>query len=143
MFMGEFQHTLDPKGRVFVPAKFREHIGERCVVTRGLDQCLFLYTEPEWHVVEQKLKALPMTQADARAFARFFFSGATDLELDKQGRIMLPATLREYASLEKEAVVIGVSTRIEIWSKTKWDAYMEQASASFEAISEKIVDLGI
>lgn len=143
MFMGEYQHALDPKGRIFVPAKFREGLGERCVVTRGLDQCLFLYPHSEWTTMEEKLKRLPMTQRDARAFVRFFFSGAVDVELDKQGRVMLPGNLREYAHLSKEAVVIGVSTRVEIWSKEIWESYMETASQSFEAIAEKIVDLGI
>jgi len=141
--MGEYQHALDPKGRIFVPAKFREGLGERCVVTRGLDQCLFLYPHSEWTTMEEKLKRLPMTQRDARAFVRFFFSGAVDVELDKQGRVMLPGNLREYAHLSKEAVVIGVSTRVEIWSKEIWESYMETASQSFEAIAEKIVDLGI
>src|SRR5690606_4271517 len=143
LFMGEYQHALDPKGRIFVPAKFREGLGERCVVTRGLDQCLFLYHHSEWTTMEEKLKRLPMTQRDARAFVRFFFSGAVDVELDKQGRVMLPGNLREYAHLSKEAVVIGVSTRVEIWSKEIWESYMETASQSFEAIAEKIVDLGI
>src|SRR5690606_1936678 len=95
--MGEYHHTLDDKGRLIVPAKFREGLGERCVVTRGLDRCLFVYPLSEWRVMEEKLKQLPLTQRDARAFARFFFSGASDLEIDKQGRIMLPASLREYA----------------------------------------------
>lgn len=143
MFVGEYQHSLDEKGRVTVPAKFRESLGQRCVVTRGLDQCLFIYPESEWRAVEEKLKALPMTQRDARAFTRFFFSGATDVELDKQGRIMIPASLREYARLVKDVVVIGVSTRVEIWAKEIWEAYVQEAEASFEAIAEKIVDLGI
>lgn len=141
--MGEFHHALDPKGRIFVPAKFRETLGDRCVVTRGLDQCLFVYTTDEWSAMEEKLRKLPMTQSDARAFVRFFFSGAVDVELDKQGRIMLPGNLREYAGLTKEAVVVGVSSRFEIWSKDVWERYMESAAQSFEAIAEKIVDLGI
>jgi len=143
VFMGEYQHSLDEKGRITVPAKFREGLGERCVVTRGLDQCLFLYPLAEWRAVEEKLRKLPMTQRDARAFTRFFFSGATDVELDKQGRIMLPANLREYAKLVKDVVIIGVSTRVELWAKEVWEEYMHEAAASFEAIAEKIVDLGI
>lgn len=143
MFMGEFHHALDPKGRVFIPAKLRDTLGEKCVVTRGLDQCLFVYTESEWASVERKLKQLPMTQSDARAFVRFFFSGAVNIDLDKQGRVMLPVNLREYASLDKDAVIIGVSSRIEIWSKEMWEKYMTNAAESFEAIAEKIVDLGI
>lgn len=141
--MGEYHHSLDEKGRMIVPAKFREGLGDRCVVTRGLDRCLFMYPLSEWRIVEEKLKQLPLTQRDARAFTRFFFSGATDVELDKQGRIMLPASLREYAGFEKEIVVIGVSTRVELWSKEVWEEYMEEAEASFETIAEKIVDLGI
>jgi len=143
LFMGEYQHSLDEKGRLIVPSKFREPLGGRCVVTRGLDKCLFLYPEPEWRAMEEKLRQLPLTQRDARAFVRFFFSGATDLELDKQGRIMIPASLREYAALEKDVVVIGVSTRVEIWAKSVWEAYVDEAESSFEAIAEKIVDLGI
>ncbi len=141
--MGEYLHTLDEKGRIIVPAKFRDNLGERCVITRGLDQCLFLYPESEWKNVEEKLKRLPLTQRDARAFTRFFFSGATDVEFDRQGRIMIPAGLRQYAKLEKEVVVIGVSTRVELWAKEVWTEYAQQAEASFEAIAEKIVDLGI
>ncbi|HLS91409.1 MAG TPA: division/cell wall cluster transcriptional repressor MraZ [Limnochordia bacterium] len=143
MFMGEYLHTLDEKGRIIVPAKFRDNLGERCVITRGLDQCLFLYPESEWKNVEEKLKRLPLTQRDARAFTRFFFSGATDVELDRQGRIVIPSGLRQYAKLEKEVVVIGVSTRVELWAKEVWTEYAQQAEASFEAIAEKIVDLGI
>lgn len=141
--MGEYHHSLDEKGRLIVPAKFREGLGERCVVTRGLDRCLFVYPLSEWKVVEEKLKQLPVTQRDARAFARFFFSGATDVELDKQGRIMLPASLREYAGFVRDVVVIGVSTRVELWAKEVWEEYMAEAAASFETIAEKIVGLGI
>ena len=143
MFMGEYQHSLDEKGRIIVPAKFRDPLGGQCVVTRGLDQCLFLYPQSEWANVEEKLRKLPLTQADARAFVRFFFSGATDLELDKQGRIMIPPSLREYAGLVKDVVVIGVSTRVELWAKEIWEKYVSEAASSFEAIAEKIVDLGI
>lgn len=141
--MGEYQHSLDDKGRIIVPAKFREGLDGRCVVTRGLDQCLFLYPGAEWERLEEKLKQLPLTKGDARAFVRFFFSGATDVELDKQGRIMIPANLREYAGLTKDVVAIGVSTRVELWSKDIWEKYMAEAESSFEAIAEKIVDLGI
>lgn len=141
MFMGEFQHTVDSKGRLIVPARFREGLGDRFIVTKGLDSCLFVYPLQEWSVVEQKLKSLPFTRADARAFVRFFFSGACECEVDKQGRILLPANLREYARLEKEVVVVGVSTRAEIWSKEMWENYSTQSQASFEELAEKIVDL--
>jgi len=143
VFMGEYQHSLDAKGRIIVPAKFRDPLGGQCVVTRGLDQCLFLYPPAEWATMEEKLKTLPLTQRDARAFVRFFFSGATDVELDKQGRIMIPAALRDYAGLTKDVVVIGVSTRVELWSKENWERYVAEAESSFESIAEKIVDLGI
>ncbi len=143
MFMGEWQHTLDTKGRLIIPAKFREQLGERFVVTRGLDHCLFVYPPDEWSILEEKLKSLPLTQGDARRFVRLLFSGAVECELDKQGRITLPGNLRDYAKLDKNVAVIGVSNRVEIWAKEYWEAYMEEASASYEEIAEKIVDLGI
>lgn len=138
--MGEYQHNIDPKGRLFIPVKFREGLGENFVVTKGLDNCLFVYSMSEWSNLEAKLKALPFTKADARAFTRLFFSGAMECELDKQGRILLPANLREYAKLDKETVVIGVSTRVEIWSKERWDHYNEQAGEEYENLAEKLVD---
>lgn len=143
MFMGEFQHSLDDKGRLIIPAKFRDALGPSFVVTRGLDHCLFLYPQAEWRNLEAKLKSLPLTNANARAFVRFFFSGASECELDKQGRILVPPNLREYAQLERDVVVIGVSNRVEIWSKSGWESYSSEADASFESIAEHIVDLGI
>ena len=141
--MGEFQHSIDTKGRLIVPAKFREGLGETFVVTKGLDNCLFVYPMDEWKVLEQKLKALPFTRSDARAFVRFFFSGATECELDKQGRILLPNNLRQYAKLDKDVVVLGVSSRVEIWGREQWDTYSNQAEVSYEEIAEKIVDLDL
>src|SRR5690625_2378306 len=126
MFMGEFQHNIDSKGRIIVPAKFREELGETFVVTRGLDKCLFVYPMDEWKALEEKLKKLPLTKRDARAFTRFFFSGAVECEVDKQGRINIPSTLITYASLEKECVVIGVSNRVELWSRPIWEEYFLQ-----------------
>mgnify|MGYP001007731096 CR=1 FL=1 len=143
MFMGEYQHGLDTKGRLIIPAKFREELGEGAIITRGLDNCLFLFPQEEWSILENKLKALPLTKHDARQFVRFLFSGATECEMDKQGRINLPTNLREFAEIEKDAVVIGVSSRIEIWSKERWQSYVEVAEESFEDIAENIVDLGI
>ena len=140
MFMGEYQHTIDIKGRLIVPSKFREHLGANFVLTRGLDNCLFGYPMDEWKILEEKLKALPVTKKDARAFTRFFFSGATEVELDKQGRINIPASLRQYAKVEKDCVVIGVSGRIEIWSKPLWDDYYDQSEESFNDIAENIID---
>lgn len=139
--MGEYQHSIDDKGRLIVPAKFREDLGAGFVVTRGLDNCLFVYPRSEWETLEAKLKSLPLTSSDARAFVRFFFSGASECELDKQGRILLPGSLRDYAKLLRECVVIGVSNRVEIWAKEIWESYSTDAADSFAAIAEKLTDL--
>lgn len=143
MFIGEYQHSLDNKGRLIVPAKFREDLGENFVMTKGLDNCLFVYPMKEWLNLEEKLKSLPLTNRDARAFVRFFFSGATECELDKQGRILIPANLREHSKLDKEAVIIGVSARVEIWSKEEWNLYNEDDSLGYDSIAEKMAQLGI
>ncbi|WP_019005196.1 division/cell wall cluster transcriptional repressor MraZ [Cohnella laeviribosi] len=143
MFLGEYQHSIDDKGRIIIPAKFREALGTDFIVTRGLDNCLFVYPRSEWNAFEQKLKQLPLMKSDARSFTRFFFSGASECEWDKQGRVTLPGHLREYAKLEKECVVIGVSNRVEIWDKSTWDAYKEQSEESFAEIAEKLVDFDL
>lgn len=137
--MGEYQHSIDSKGRLIIPVKFRETLGESFVITRGMDECLFGYPMNEWQKLELKLKDLPMTKKDARAFARFFFSGATEVELDKQGRINIPSTLIQYANLEKECVVLGVSSKIEIWAKDAWDEYFEESAQSFNDIAENMI----
>ncbi|NDI33675.1 division/cell wall cluster transcriptional repressor MraZ [Chengkuizengella sediminis] len=141
MFMGEYQHNIDEKGRVIVPSKFRDALGSTFIMTRGLDQCLFIYPSEEWGVLEKKLKALPLMKSDARAFTRFFFSGATECELDKQGRVNIPNNLKSHAKLEKESIFIGVSNRIEIWNKEVWEGYFQQSESSFNEIAEKLVDL--
>lgn len=143
MFMGEFQHNIDTKGRIIVPAKFREGLGDTFVLTRGLDQCLFAYPMTEWRILEEKLKKLPLTKKDARAFTRFFFSGAVECEVDKQGRINIAQPLRNFADLEKECVVIGVSNRIEFWAKDKWETYFEESEESFAEIAENMMDFDI
>lgn len=143
MFLGEHQHSLDAKARITIPSKFREELGEKFVATKGLDNCIFLYPLQEWHEIEQKLSKLPLTRADVRSFVRFFFSGAAELELDKQGRTVVPANLRDYAEIEKDVVIIGVGSRIEVWSTGKWENYNEMASSSYEEIAENLVDLGI
>ncbi|MGI9859941.1 division/cell wall cluster transcriptional repressor MraZ [Moorella naiadis] len=143
MFMGEYQHTIDDKGRLIIPARFREELGMKFVITKGLDNCLFAYPMAGWAEMEQKLRSLPFTRADARAFVRFFFSGATECELDRQGRILLPGNLREYAHLEKEVVVVGVSTRVEIWSRSLWEQYCQATAGQYEDLAEKIVDFNI
>ena len=141
--MGEFHHSIDNKGRLIVPVKFRENLGETFVITRGLDQCLFGYPLSEWAAIEDKLKGLPLTKKDARAFTRFFFSGATESEIDKQGRINIPSTLLQYAKLEKECVILGVSSRIEIWSKSIWEEYFTQSEESFAEIAENMIGFDI
>ncbi len=143
MFMGEYHHTIDAKGRLIVPAKFRNDLGDLFILTRGLDQCLFGYPLSEWEIIEEKLKNLPLTKKDARAFTRFFFSGATECELDKQGRINIATPLINYANLEKECVVLGVSNRIEIWSKDIWDEYFSESADSFADIAENMIGFDI
>lgn len=141
--MGEFEHTLDDKGRITMPSKFREELGERFVITRGLDQCLFVYPMEEWSVLTDKLKTLPFTRADARAFTRLFFSGATECTLDKQGRVNIPPPLRKHGEIEKECVIIGVSSRIEIWSRPLWERYTSVSGDYFNEIAERIVDFDL
>jgi len=143
MFMGEFLHTIDSKGRLIIPAKFRDALGDKFIATKGLDNCLFLYPESEWLILEEKLKKLPFSQPNARSFVRFFYSGAAECEFDKQGRILLPANLREYAALEKDVVVVGVMNRIEIWDSQRWNDYSAQAQDNYEQAAESLVDLGI
>ena len=143
MFMGEFQHQLDTKGRMIVPAKFRDDLKSKFVITRGLDKCLFGYSMEEWHDIEMKLKSLPMTKKDARAFMRLFFSGATEVEIDKQGRINIPQNLREYASLTKECTVIGVSNRIEVWDRSVWNSFYDDTEDNFESLAEDLIDFDL
>lgn len=139
--MGEYNHTIDTKGRLIIPSKFREALGEEFVVTKGLDGCLFVYDNNEWNAFEEKLKSLPLTNKDARQFVRFFLAGATMAEVDKQGRILIPSVLREFAGLEKEVVLIGVASRVEIWSKDRW----ENAASydDMEEIAEHMAELGL
>ncbi|MGI6452922.1 MAG: division/cell wall cluster transcriptional repressor MraZ [Syntrophomonadaceae bacterium] len=143
MFLGEYQHALDAKSRITIPAKFREELGERFVLTKGLDNCIFVYSMPEWKKLEQKLQSLPVTRADVRSFARFFFSGASEIEIDKQGRTVLPSNLKEYAEIDRDIVIIGVGSRLEIWALQRWAEYNQKASLSYEQIAENLVDLGI
>ena len=141
MFMGEYNHTVDTKGRLIVPSKFREQLGDEFVVTKGLDGCLFVYSKSEWENIEEKFRNVPLTTKDARKFARFFFAGAASCEVDKQGRILLPVVLREYAGIEKDVVSVGVFNGVEIWDKDKW-----QESNSYDdmdEIAEHMADLGL
>lgn len=141
MFIGEYAHTLDAKGRIFVPADFRDGLGDRFILTKGLDRCLFGFTLNEWGKLEEKLHRLPFARADARAFTRLFFSGAAAVDVDKQGRILVPANLREYAGLAKDVVILGVSSRVEFWAKDEWERYSSQTQDKYEQIAEKIVDM--
>jgi MraZ protein len=136
--MGEFQNTIDDKNRIIIPVKFRTGLGERFVVTRGLDDCLFAYSSEQWAIVSQKVKAMDPMQANVRAFQRIFISGAAESELDKQGRVLIPTHLRAYAKLEKDCVTIGVSDRVEIWSKSEWDGYFLKSQSSFNEIAEQL-----
>ena len=143
MFYGEYQHSLDNKDRVIIPAKFREIFKENYVekffITRGLDQCLFVFTEESWRAQEKKFRDLSFTKGEARKFNRLFFSGAGEVICDKQGRILIPSYLKSYADIKEDVVIIGVSDRIEIWSKTKWDEFFEQNKGNFEDLAEKLI----
>lgn len=143
MSLGTFQHSLDAKGRITIPAKLRDVLGETFVATQGLDNCIFLYPMPEWQVVEKKICGLPMSRPEARSFQRFFLSGASEMEIDKQGRVVLPSNLRVFAGIEKDIVIIGVGSRIEIWAAEKWAGYNQKAADSYEEMAVGLVDLGI
>lgn len=138
MFMGEFSHTIDAKGRLIIPAKIREQLGESCVVTRGFDSCLAVYTKETFERMYDNLNKMSTSKSSVRALKRVFFGSAAELDFDKQGRILVPSALRAYASLEKDVVVVGVSDHIEIWSRTKWDTYNEQVSNSMEELAEDL-----
>ena len=140
MFFGQYNNKMDAKGRLSIPIKFRDELGTKFIITRGLDSCLFGYSLEEWQKVESKIKSLPITKKNARTFQRFFFSAATEVEVDKQGRINIPGALIEHASLEKECVVNGLSNRIEIWDKCKWDSILIESEESVEEIAEELED---
>ncbi|MBF0479600.1 MAG: division/cell wall cluster transcriptional repressor MraZ [Candidatus Omnitrophica bacterium] len=145
MFYGEFRHSLDEKGRIILPSKFREtcteHGIEKFFLTRGLDKCVFMFTEEEWRIQEQKFRAKPFTKKETRMFNRLFFSGAVDTIPDKQGRFIVPQYLKDYAAIDKDTVLIGVSNRIEIWDRKTWDTFYAASNESFEQIAESMIDL--
>lgn len=143
MFMGEYNHTVDPKGRLIIPSKFRELLGDEFVVTRGLDGCLFVFPMEEWNDFAEKLRKLPLTDKNARAFSRFLTAGAATCEFDKQGRILLPATLRKFAGIDKEVVLAGLSNRIEIWSQEKWDENNDFENMDMDAVAGQLLSLGL
>lgn len=141
MLIGEYEHTIDAKGRISMPAKLRKDMGDTFIVTKGLDGCLFAFSQNEWTNFEEKLKSLPLSDKNARNFVRFFLAGATECEIDKQGRFLIPNNLRVAAKLEKDAIVIGVGTRLEIWDKATWNSKDEEISA--DEIAENMTMLGI
>ena len=143
MFMGEYHHSIDEKGRIIIPSKFRDNLGEKFIVTRGLENCLFLYPEHSWNKIVDKLSTLPFTKKDARNFSRFFLSGATVVEFDKQGRINIATPLISYANLKKECVVVGVGDRLEIWSENDWNSFFDSNKESMSEIAENLFTVDI
>jgi MraZ protein len=143
MILGEYKHSLDTKGRLAVPAKFREKLGAGAIITRGLDKCLFIFGANEWEVLVQKLMSLPLAQANSRAFVRLMLAGASDAKVDGQGRILVPDYLRKYAGLKKQAVVTGLYNRMEVWDEEEWQSYKRKTEASSDEIAEKLGELGI
>ncbi len=144
MFYGEYLHSIDRKGRIILPAKFREaakaHFIEKFFVTRGLDKCLFMFSEEEWRTQESKFKAISFTKQQSRTFNRLYFSGAVEIVSDKQGRILIPQYLKDFAQIKRDVVIVGVSNRIEIWAKDKWQEFYGSSRQSFEEIAEKLMD---
>ena len=140
MLMGEFHHNLDDKNRIIIPSRFREELGDSIIVTRGLEDCLFIYSESEWMKVVSKLKTLPFTKKDARSFTRMFLSGATNEEFDKQGRIKIALPLLEFADIKKECVIIGVNDRLEIWAKDKWDSFITNTSDTISDLADHLFE---
>ena len=142
MFMGEFDHTTDPKGRLIVPSKFREELGDAFVVTKGLDGCLLAYAKPEWDRVTTGLRELSLVNKNGRQFIRFFFAGAAEIEMDKQGRILIPEKLREFAGITKDVVSVGADNKLEIWSKDRYEG-LETPSDAMDEIMERLSEMGI
>lgn len=145
MFYGEYIHSIDRKGRLILPSRFREvskaHFIDKFFVTRGLDNCLFMFSEEEWHAQENKFKAMSFTKQESRTFNRLYFSGAVDIVADRQGRILLPQYLKDYAGIKREVVLVGVSNRIEIWARENWNKFYGNCRQSFEEIAEKLMDI--
>ncbi len=143
MLIGEYSHSMDAKGRVFIPAKFREELGENFIVTRGTEECLFVFSPEAWKEFAGKLQHIPVTDVESQKFLRLQFASATDCTPDKQGRILLPARLREHAKLNKDVVAIGVMSRVELWSKENWEKYNSYGSEEYEMALKKLSELGI
>ena len=138
MFMGEYHHSIDDKGRLIIPAKFRSELGDKFIITRGIENCLFAYPEKRWEEIVHKLESLPFTKKDARNFTRFFLSGATVAEFDKQGRVNITSPLINYASIEKECIIIGTGDRLQIWSEDAWNSFFNSASINMSDIAENL-----
>ena len=138
MFIGEYHHSIDDKGRLIIPSKFRDELGEKFIVTRGIENCLFVYSEESWTKIVNKLETLPFTKKDARQFIRFFLSGASEAEFDKQGRINISSYLMSYANIQKECVIVGTGDRLEIWSQESWDDFFTSAKDSMSDIAENL-----
>ncbi len=138
MFIGEYHHSIDEKNRLIIPSKFRDELGEKFIITRGIENCLFVYSMESWNKITEKLETLPFTKKDARAFVRFFLSGATVAEFDKQGRVNITSPLTTYANLKKECVIIGTGDRLEIWSLEDWNAFFDSASLNMSDIAENL-----
>ncbi|MCI8284239.1 MAG: division/cell wall cluster transcriptional repressor MraZ [Firmicutes bacterium] len=143
MFSGTYHHNIDSKGRIIIPARFREELGSNFVLTKGLDNCLFVFPEKEWFNFRDKLKAVPVSSKEGRAFTRYFFSSAVECDIDKQGRLNIPSVLRDHAKIDREVVTIGVDNRIEIWSGAEWESYNMSPELDSELIAEKMESLGI
>lgn len=143
MFIGEYQHTIDPKKRVAMPSKCRVELGKKVVVTRGMDKCLFIYPMKTWEKLAEKLGSLPVGEAGTRSFIRLMLAGAVDVDLDKQGRVLIPDYLKEYAGLKKDVTVAGLFDRLEVWDKNKWNVYKAKAEKSSDEIAEQLGKLGV
>lgn len=143
MFIGEYKHTVDAKGRVSMPARFREELGESFFITRGMENCLFIYDQTEWAAMDDKISKLRLTAKNARAFQRMFYAGAMEVAPDKQGRILIPTHLREFAKIDKDVMIVGVSNRIEVWSKDRWEEYMASDSMNYDDLAEALEDFDL
>lgn len=143
MFIGEFNHTVDMKGRVSLPARFRDELSSNFYITKGMEGCLFIYDEREWTAMDEKIKKLRLTSKAARNFSRQFYGQADQVSCDRQGRFLIPPTLRTYAGIQKEVVILGVSNRIEVWAKDQWETYNEQESMDFDELTDKLDDLDV
>lgn len=141
MFIGEYQHNLDAKGRLTLPSKFRDDLGDEFFITKGMDSCLFVFPQKEWDKIDEKINGLQLSRKESRGLARLFYAGAINVSLDKMGRVLLPQSLRGYAKLEKEAIIIGVSSRVEIWDKEAWETYNDDDNLNYDILTEKMTDI--